>query len=43
MNYPRYKMISQFTWPNFHSGDAEEGTRSSVFTLIVVIINLVTF
>ena len=19
----RYKMISQFTWPNFHSGDAE--------------------
>jgi len=23
----RYKMISQFTWPNFHSGDAEEGTR----------------
>jgi len=23
----RYKMISQFTWPNFHGGDAEEGTR----------------
>jgi len=23
----RYKMISQFTWPNFHSGDAEEGTK----------------
>ena len=20
-------MISQFTWPNFHGGDAEEGTR----------------
>ena len=24
----RYKMISQFTWPNFHGGNAEEGTRS---------------
>ena len=23
----RYKMISQFTWPNFHGGDPEEGTR----------------
>jgi len=23
----RYKMISQFTWPNFHGGDAEEGSR----------------
>lgn len=23
----RYKMISQFTWPNFHGGNAEEGTR----------------
>ena len=20
-------MISQFTWPNFHGGDAEEGTK----------------
>ena len=20
-------MISQFTWPNFHGGNAEEGTR----------------
>ena len=26
-NFRRYKMISQFTWPNFHGGDAEEGTR----------------
>ena len=25
--FRRYKMISQFTWPNFHGGDAEEGTR----------------
>jgi len=23
----RYKMISQFTWPNFHGGNAEEGTK----------------
>lgn len=23
----RYKMISQYTWPNFHGGDAEEGTK----------------
>lgn len=23
----RYKMISQFTWPNFHGGNPEEGTR----------------
>jgi hypothetical protein len=26
----RYKMISQFTWPNFHGGSAEEGTRVSL-------------
>ena len=23
----RYKMISQFTWPNFPTGNAEEGTK----------------
>ncbi|XP_014242236.1 myosin-IA [Cimex lectularius] len=23
----RYKMISQFTWPNFHAGSPREGTR----------------
>ena len=23
----RYKMISQYTWPNFPTGDAEEGTK----------------
>ena len=23
----RYKMVSQFTWPNFHGADPEEGTR----------------
>jgi hypothetical protein len=23
-------MISQFTWPNFHGGSAEEGTRVSL-------------
>merc|ERR1712110_986696 len=38
----RYKMISQFTWPNFHGGDAEEGTRSSFSSVNTLFVNLVT-
>ena len=25
--FRRYKMVSQFTWPNFHGANPEEGTR----------------
>jgi hypothetical protein len=34
-------MISQFTWPNFHGGSAEEGTRVSLYYLFIRLVSFV--